>query len=70
MLTEVAVEAEKWPVYTLDDPQDFVFEQNVSSHAEPDLYRAEGMKYISDLIMARNATDCSGLVACGASDLD
>ncbi|KAF2769967.1 alpha/beta-hydrolase [Teratosphaeria nubilosa] len=62
----LGVDAEHWPVYTIDDPQNFVFEQNVTSHSEPDLYRAEGIKYISDLIKARRRTDCSGLVACGA----
>lgn len=63
-----AVDAENWPVYTLDDPQNFVFEQNISSHAEPDLYRAEGIKYINNLIVARAGTDCKGLEACGWTD--
>jgi triacylglycerol lipase len=62
------VESQHWPVYTLDDPQNFVFEQNVSSHAEPDTFRAEGIKYLSNLILARAGTDCESLVACGVSD--
>lgn len=62
------MDAEDWPVYTLDDPQNFVFEQNISSHAEPDLYRAEGIKYINNLIVARAGTDCEGLEACGWTD--
>lgn len=56
-------------MYTLDDPQNFVFEQNITSHAESDLFRAEGMKYINDLIVARAGTSCAGLVACGSADL-
>lgn len=63
-----AVDAQDWPVYTIDDPQNFVFEQNISSHAEPDLYRAEGIKYINNLIVARAGTDCEGLEACGWTD--
>lgn len=62
-----AVEAEHWPVYSLDNPQNFVFEQNITSHAESDWYRAEGIKYISDLILARRGTQCSGLAACNAN---
>jgi hypothetical protein len=62
------VESQQWPVYTLDAPQNFVFEQNVSSHAEPDTFRAEGIKYLSNLILARAGTDCESLVACGASN--
>jgi hypothetical protein len=55
------VESQQWPVYTLDAPQNFVFEQNVSSHAEPDTFRAEGIKYLSNLILARAGTDCESL---------
>ena len=62
--------SETWPAYTLDDPQNFVFEQNISSHPEPDLYRAEGIQYIGKLIEARQGRNCTGLVACGASDVD
>lgn len=63
-----SVAAETWPAYTLKNPQNFVFEQNVTSHSEPDYYRAEGINYISELIMARAGRNCSGLVACGASN--
>ncbi|KAK3673248.1 hypothetical protein LTR78_006793 [Recurvomyces mirabilis] len=68
----LGVDAETWPAYTLDGdgPQNFVFEQNVTSHPEPDLFRAEGIQYISNLIVARAGRNCSGLVACGESDTD
>lgn len=59
-----------WPAYSIDNPQNFVFEQNVTSHAEADEYRAEGINYISELIVARHGTNCTGLVACGASDVN
>jgi len=65
---QLGVESEHWPVYTLDDPQNFVFEQNVSSHPEPDTFRAEGIKYLSNLILARAGKDCESLVACGVSN--
>jgi carboxylesterase type B len=41
---------ELWPVYKTDDPKDFVFDANVTSHAEPDTYRKAGI----DLINANN----------------
>ncbi|KAM0705990.1 hypothetical protein Q7P35_007350 [Cladosporium inversicolor] len=65
----LGVESSHWPIYTLDDPQNFVFEQNVTSHAESDLFRAEGMKYINDMIVARAGTSCASLLACGSTDL-
>ncbi|KAF2169199.1 hypothetical protein M409DRAFT_64945 [Zasmidium cellare ATCC 36951] len=58
------LEATHWPVYTLENPRQFVFEQNVTSHAESDWYRAEGIQYISDLILSRRGTECSGIEAC------
>lgn len=38
---------EDWPLYTVEDPKDFVFDANVTSHAEPDTYRQEGMELIN-----------------------
>ena len=60
------VDAEKWPVYTTADHQNYVFEQNCTSHPEADYYRAPGMQYIADLIYARAGRNCSGIVACGS----
>lgn len=37
-----------WPKYDLGNPQIIVFDANVSSYAEPDTFRAEGMKLIND----------------------
>lgn len=37
-----------WPKYDAGSPMDFVLDANVTSHAEPDTYRAEGMKLIND----------------------
>lgn len=39
---------EMWPKYTLDQPMDYVFDANVSSYAEPDTYRKQGMQLIND----------------------
>ena len=67
-----AVQAATWPVYNLvndnGDPQNFVFEQNTTSHTEVDTYRAEGLQYIGELMQARHGLNCSGLVACGANN--
>ena len=39
-----------WPVYDLSNPQGYVFDANVSSYAEPDTFRSQGI----DLINANN----------------
>ena len=41
-----------WPVYKDVDgyAQDFVFDANVTSHAELDTYRAEGIAFISEVL--------------------
>ena len=36
-----------WPKYSVSSPMDFVFDANVTSHAEADTYRAEGIKLIN-----------------------
>lgn len=36
-----------WPVYDLGNPQDYVFDANVSSYAEPDTYRSQGIALIN-----------------------
>jgi carboxylesterase type B len=36
-----------WPVYDVAEPMDWVFDANVSSYAEPDTYRKEGMALIN-----------------------
>lgn len=63
---------EYWPKYEVGERgegigKNFVFEQNVTSHAEEDLYRAEGIEYIGHLIEARGGRNCSGLLDCGGS---
>ncbi|KAK5175894.1 uncharacterized protein LTR77_001034 [Saxophila tyrrhenica] len=67
---QLGVEAETWPAYSQQQPQNFVFEQNITSHAEPDYYRAEGIHYIGELIAARHGRNCSGLEACGYNNTD
>lgn len=37
-----------WPKYEIGNPMNIVLDANVSSYAEPDTYRAEGMKLIND----------------------
>jgi len=38
----------QWPVYDLKKPMNFVWDANVTSYAEPDTWRAEGIKLIND----------------------
>jgi triacylglycerol lipase len=58
--------AEQWPRYTLRAPQNYVFEQNTSSHAEDDLYRAAAIHYVNRLAIARQGRDCAGIIDCGS----
>jgi hypothetical protein len=39
-----------WPEYNLSNPQNLVFDTNVTelAYAEPDTYRAEGIAFISE----------------------
>ncbi|KAH0373221.1 alpha/beta-hydrolase, partial [Aureobasidium melanogenum] len=37
-----------WPAYSVSAPQNMVFDANVTSHTEPDTWRAEGIKLITD----------------------
>jgi carboxylesterase type B len=37
-----------WPRYSVDAPKNMVFDANVTSHAEPDTWRKEGIKLIAD----------------------
>ncbi|KAL3489122.1 Alpha/Beta hydrolase protein [Aspergillus germanicus] len=38
----------KWPKYRVDKPEDFVYDANVTSYAESDTYRSEGIELIND----------------------
>lgn len=50
LLTRCLAGRVTWPRYTLDDPQNIVFDVNVTNlaHVEHDTYRAEGIAYIAD----------------------
>jgi carboxylesterase type B len=37
----------KWPRYKVEDPVDFVFDANMTSHAEQDTWRKEGIDFIN-----------------------
>jgi triacylglycerol lipase len=57
---------EPWPQYTLDAPQNYVFEQNMTSHAEDDVWRAAAIYYVNRLAVARRGSNCTGIAACGS----
>ncbi|KAF2671877.1 alpha/beta-hydrolase [Microthyrium microscopicum] len=42
-----------WPKYDLTKPKDYVFDANVTSYAEDDTFRAEGIKLINDYALGR-----------------
>lgn len=43
---------EGWPVYAAKNPMDYVFDANVSSYAEPDTFREEGIALINSAAIA------------------
>lgn len=42
----------KWVSYATENPVDFVFDANVTSHMEPDTWRKEGIDYINSVANA------------------
>jgi hypothetical protein len=48
-----AVNFIQWPVYTLDAPQNIVFDTNVTclAYLEPDTFRAEAIAYLSETVL-------------------
>jgi carboxylesterase type B len=48
--SEVNEEGVMWPRYTLDEPQNIVFDVNVTglAYVEPDVYRAEAINYMAE----------------------
>lgn len=37
-----------WPAYSLENPENIVWDANVTSHTEPDTFRAEGIKLLNE----------------------
>ena len=52
-LTVQIVSCVNWPAYTLDSPRNIVFNTNVTelAYVEPDIYRAEGIAYVSSNVL-------------------
>ena len=42
------VNTTQWPMYRVDAPENFVFDANVTSYAEPDTWRREGIDLINE----------------------
>jgi carboxylesterase type B len=42
----------EWPKYSVKNPKDFVFEANVTSHVELDMWRREGIDFINQNALA------------------
>ncbi|KAH8645717.1 putative extracellular lipase [Xylariales sp. PMI_506] len=54
-----------WPQYTLPDPENYVFTINETLYTEPDTYRAEGINYLMDMMVASKNQNCTSIEACG-----
>lgn len=48
LLTFEPVPAVHWPKYSLDTPQEYVFDVNTTNYIEDDYYRAEAIQFIID----------------------
>ncbi|KAK7546631.1 Alpha/Beta hydrolase protein [Phyllosticta citricarpa] len=46
-LSQGGVETGPWGPYSVDEPTNFVFDANVTSHVEPDTWRKEGIAWIN-----------------------
>jgi hypothetical protein len=53
LLTTSTVTNATWPAYTLDNPQNIVFDANKTGlvYTEPDIYRAEAIAYLSSTVL-------------------
>lgn len=54
-----------WPKYELPNPQNFVFTINESLYTEPDTFRAPGINWLMDMMIASKNRNCTSIVACG-----
>ncbi|KAG9856319.1 carboxylesterase family protein, partial [Aureobasidium melanogenum] len=63
----LGVPAEPWVAVDADEPEFYYFQQNATSSSMPDVWRAEGVSYWEELIMARKGTNCTGIAACGST---
>jgi len=53
LIDELIASSIKWPAYTLDNPQNIVFDANITnlSYLERDIYRAEAIAYLSSSVL-------------------
>lgn len=54
-----------WPKYALPSPENYVFTINETLYTEPDTYRAEGINYLMDMMIASKNQNCTSIEACG-----
>lgn len=54
-----------WPRYTLPNAENYVFTINETLYTEPDTYRAEGINYLMDMMIASKNQNCTSIEACG-----
>jgi hypothetical protein len=47
VLIHLTVPSAVWPKYNRDTPKNFVFDANVTSFVEDDLFRAEAISYLN-----------------------
>ncbi|OJJ50147.1 hypothetical protein ASPZODRAFT_110266 [Penicilliopsis zonata CBS 506.65] len=55
----------EWPKYQLPAPRNYVFTINQTLYTEPDTFRAEGINWLMDMMVASKNRNCTSIVACG-----
>lgn len=57
MLTSPVVTAVEWPAYSVEEPQNIVFDANVTAlaHAEPDNYREVQIEYLMEKLFGNDS---------------
>lgn len=65
IIQKISPRTPKWPKYTLPDPQNFVFTINESLYLEPDTFRAPGINWLMDLMVASKNQNCTSIATCG-----
>lgn len=57
-----------WPKYELPAPRNYVFTINETLYTEPDTFRAEGINWLMDMMVASKNQNCTSIAACGGAD--
>ncbi|KAJ5622512.1 hypothetical protein N7528_005744 [Penicillium herquei] len=67
IIQKLGPEVPLWPPYTLPEPRNYVFTINETLYTEPDTFRAEGINWLMDIMVASKNRNCTSIAACGGA---